>query len=308
MSLSLNSVTNDLLLKYDENFNELYDKILSLNTSITNKEEILVKERLEMKNKDLKIEYLYSIIIFVLLLGVLLIAHATNKIDNKKLIGSIILLSLLLLVYCYILYKRSIEVPSFVKNALVDMGNFSNSLVKATFKNPYNCPANCPPIAIEEESEPSSNNFGSTITASPTLLYTNATGNNAAINNPYDKSLTGAITVNSPGGGLYADYLITTGIITVTSGTLQATNVYCSSISTSNANTRDITISDLYNLSNENILKYIISIYEKISELLNQTIKIFHSYNMICIKINNLINPTNIDSETEYDIKLLSIT
>jgi hypothetical protein len=69
-----------------------------------------------------------------------------------------------------------------------------------------------------------------------------------------------------------------------------------------------ITISDLYNLSNENILKYIISIYEKISELLNQTIKIFHSYNMICIKINNLINPTNIDSETEYDIKLLSIT
>jgi hypothetical protein len=77
-----------------------------------------------------------------------------------------------------------------------------------------------------------------------------------------------------------------------------------------------ILLSDFYNLSNEYILKYIISIYEKFSELLNQTIKIFNSYNSICIQLNNLINPSlikinsvNIDSETEYeDIKLLSKT
>ena len=49
---------------------------------------------------------------------------------------------------------------------------------------------------------------------------------------------------------------------------------------------------------------------------LNQTIKLFDSYNLICIQINNLINPclikinsVNIDSDTEYeDIKLLSKT
>jgi hypothetical protein len=169
MPVSLKNVTNDLLLEYDENFNDLYNKILSLNTSITNKEEILVKERLEMKNKDLKIEYLYSMIIFVLLLCPLLIAHATNKIDTPKLIVSIILLLLLLFLYCYILYKRSIEVPSFVKTTLVNMEDLSSSLIKQTFKNPYSCPANCPPIAIEEESPPTSNNFGSNITAAPTL-------------------------------------------------------------------------------------------------------------------------------------------
>ena len=166
---SLNSVTNDLLLKYDENFNELYNKILSLNTSITNKEEILVKERLEMKNKDLNIEYLYSSIIFVLLLGVLLIAHATNKIDTMKLIVSIILLLLLLLLYCYILYKNSIQIPSFVKKSLVNMEDLSSSLIKQTFKNPYTCPANCPSIIVEEESTPTSNNFGSNINIAPTL-------------------------------------------------------------------------------------------------------------------------------------------
>jgi hypothetical protein len=84
-----------------------------------------------------------------------------------------------------------------------------------------------------------------------------------------------------------------------------------------------ITLSDFYNLSNENILKYIVDIYDKFSELLNQTIKVLKSYNLICTQINNLINPcliknnpclikinsVNIDSETEYeDIKLLSKT
>ena len=76
-----------------------------------------------------------------------------------------------------------------------------------------------------------------------------------------------------------------------------------------------ITLTDFYDLSNENILKYIITIYEKFSQLLNHTIKLFDSYNLICIQLNNLINPclikiksVNIDSETEYDdIKLLSI-
>ena len=169
MSVSLNSVTNDLLLKYDENFNDLYNKILSLNTSITNKEEILVKERLEMKNKDLNIEYLYSAIIFVLLLCPLLIAHATNKIDTGKLIVGILVLLLLLLLYCYMLYKRSIQVPSFVKKALVNMGNFSSSLINQTFKNPYTCPADCPTVSVEEESAPTSTNFGSNIIIAPTL-------------------------------------------------------------------------------------------------------------------------------------------
>ena len=76
-----------------------------------------------------------------------------------------------------------------------------------------------------------------------------------------------------------------------------------------------ILIYDFYNLSNENILKYIIIIYDKFNELLNQTIKLFDSYNLICIQLNNLINPSfitiksiQIDSETEDDdIKLLSL-
>jgi len=87
-----------------------------------------------------------------------------------------------------------------------------------------------------------------TITASPALSYTNATGYPGTINNPYNKSLTGAITLN--GTGLQSpDNLRTTGTITVTSGILNSNDVYCSSISSSNANTRDITIYNILYLT-----------------------------------------------------------
>ena len=89
-----------------------------------------------------------------------------------------------------------------------------------------------------------------TIIASPALSYTNTTSSSATINNPYNKALTGAITVNSPGGGvLYSDYLRTTSTITVTAGGINSTDVYCSSISSSNANTRDIIITNILYLT-----------------------------------------------------------
>jgi hypothetical protein len=73
-----------------------------------------------------------------------------------------------------------------------------------------------------------------------------------------------------------------------------------------------ILVSDFYDLSNENLIKYFIVIFEKFLELLNHTIALFDSYNLICIQLNNLLNPIIIninskliDSETENeDIKL----
>jgi hypothetical protein len=75
-----------------------------------------------------------------------------------------------------------------------------------------------------------------------------------------------------------------------------------------------ITVKEFLELTDENIIKYIVVIYDKFIELLNQTIKLFDSYNLICIQLNNLLNPMlvninsgYIDSETEFDdIKLYS--
>jgi len=73
-------------------------------------------------------------------------------------------------------------------------------------------------------------------------------------------------------------------------------------------------INDFIRLSNENIIKYIVVIFDKFNDLLNQIIKLFNSYYLVCNKLNNLYNPLiinintiNINSETEIDdIKLYS--
>ena len=75
-----------------------------------------------------------------------------------------------------------------------------------------------------------------------------------------------------------------------------------------------LTVDAFTKLNDENIIKYLIVIYDKFYELLNQTIKLFDSYNLICLQLNNLLNPLiininsiNFDSETEAeDIKLYS--
>lgn len=86
-----------------------------------------------------------------------------------------------------------------------------------------------------------------TITASPALSYTNTNANVSGIFNPYNKSLTSTITINSPGGvNVNEGNLVTTSTITVTAGTLLAADVYCSSFSSSSSSTRSISINNLY--------------------------------------------------------------
>ena len=75
-----------------------------------------------------------------------------------------------------------------------------------------------------------------------------------------------------------------------------------------------LTINEFKRLTDENIIKYLVIIFDKFNELLNQTIKLFDSYNLVCLQITNLFNPliinintVNIDSETEIDdIKIYS--
>jgi hypothetical protein len=69
-----------------------------------------------------------------------------------------------------------------------------------------------------------------------------------------------------------------------------------------------LTVTEFNRLTDENIIKYLVIIFDKFNELLNQTIKLFDSYNLVCLQLNNLFNPLiininsiNIDSETEYD-------
>ena len=67
-------------------------------------------------------------------------------------------------------------------------------------------------------------------------------------------------------------------------------------------------INDFYDAPLEIIVGYFITIYEKFSELLNQTITLFDTFNLNSILLDNLINPillninsSIIDSDTDMD-------
>jgi hypothetical protein len=75
-----------------------------------------------------------------------------------------------------------------------------------------------------------------------------------------------------------------------------------------------ITMDEYESLDAYDIIKYMEAIYERISKFLEDSIDLFTSYNMICMQINSMINPTlvnieikEVESETELDeIKLYS--
>jgi len=77
-----------------------------------------------------------------------------------------------------------------------------------------------------------------------------------------------------------------------------------------------ITYEDFDSLDNQGIIKYLLCIYERVNNLLDKTIKVFTTYNIIANTINSIFNPImvnictkNLDSETEIDdIRMLSDT
>ena len=156
---SINDVTNELLLKYDEKFNKSYDKRLFINSTIMNKEELINKENEEIVNKDVTIAILQYTALFLLILGALFIAYGLRKLYLKKFLGiTFVLFIIYLLIINFRVYY--IVTPDNVKKNLskltVQMASYIDESISKN--NPYKCPVNC--------STNSSNNGNS----NPTIL------------------------------------------------------------------------------------------------------------------------------------------
>lgn len=145
--LNLNNITNKLLLKYDDNFNELYDKKVNIDSSIMNKEELILKEHDEILKKEQNIAILQYSLFFSILFGVLLILYGLNKFDFTKLILYTIILFLIYaaVVYFNVYYKLTLyNAGRGLRNAKVIMNNYAATLVEDVME--YKCPTTCPPI------------------------------------------------------------------------------------------------------------------------------------------------------------------
>ncbi len=155
---SLNDITNELLLKYDDNFNTLYNKKLYLNSSIMNKEELINKINDEIYIKEINIVKLNYLIILVILYSILFIAYGMKKINIKALLGLyLILLLIYLFIVNYAIYyilnisgveksynKMKVQMSEFIDNKIANGDN-------------YKCPADC---TTNDEQEPGDTIYG----------------------------------------------------------------------------------------------------------------------------------------------------
>ncbi len=201
---TLNNTTNQLLLKYDDNFNKLYNSSDVLNQGIMNKEELIYKNLEANEQKDKMIDALYYTIAFVTMASILFILNALGKLPQKTLM---ILLLILFLIYIFIIYyiiiydqKKSIAILS------AQTGLGMKSWLESLFTGgaaPYKCPGGC----INDESgmddisgdddysglEPEDPNK---VTAYPTVILDKQSSENVWLNGDKSMNLYNAKFIN----------------------------------------------------------------------------------------------------------------
>lgn len=152
---SINSITNELILKYDDKFNQLHNKILNLNSSIMNKEELIIKEDELISQKESKILALEILIFFIILFGISLIFYALKKIDiNRLIIYSVAIVFFYILIIWYYIYSsfNNKSLADKLKSLEVSMKSYAHNALKTTIKDGgekrfgLKCPAKCQSI------------------------------------------------------------------------------------------------------------------------------------------------------------------
>lgn len=160
MSETLHNVTNQLLLKYDNNFQKYYQASDVLDEGIMNKEELILKNLQEDERKNKMIQILYATIAFTLLAFFLFSAHALQKIQTKQLWIGLLILFLLYLFYIYykIIYESKINLALLSYQTGQSMKAFGESVLTGSVPN-YQCPTGCELSGNDDEISGSSNNF-----------------------------------------------------------------------------------------------------------------------------------------------------
>jgi hypothetical protein len=170
MENNVNNITNELILKYDNKFNELYDKKLDIDQSIMNKEELIVRINDEINNKSYTISVLQYSLLFSILLGVAIILYGLKKIQSSNLILIFIILLLIYLLTIYFGVYHKIYLHNLgkgLRSVKVKMDEYKADLLGMV--TDYTCPSSCPPIVAPEDSDIISSYNSVTLKTNPQL-------------------------------------------------------------------------------------------------------------------------------------------
>lgn len=141
----LNSVTNELLNEYASKFNENYNDIVQLNSTIQNKEELIIRTQEVILYKERNIIILQYVLYFTIAFFLLTILYALKDLPFKTYMLIIGLLIIVLSVACYFHVAKHFSyfnISNKLQGLRVAMKNYAKKLAEIRIP-PYECPTQC---------------------------------------------------------------------------------------------------------------------------------------------------------------------
>ena len=142
---TLLEVTNDLLLSYDNKFNENYNRIVRTDSTIQNKEQLIIKETEVLMNKEKNIIILQYSTFLVLIICILFLLYGFGKITFSVFIEISILMVIvfsLIIYYQVVNYFNLYNIKKRIDGIQVAMKNYAQQLLEDTVPQ-YQCPSQC---------------------------------------------------------------------------------------------------------------------------------------------------------------------
>jgi len=139
-NITENDITNNLIMKYDQSFDQLYDRLTNMNNSIITKESYIKKITDEIYNKETNILILYYSIFVALLILIIVVLNGYKILSFVISIGIIVVFILIISVYLYFKIRNldySYYFNQKLKNIKIDMDDY---FIKDKNKT---CPSAC---------------------------------------------------------------------------------------------------------------------------------------------------------------------
>ena len=173
MSENLIGTTNELLLSYDKKFNENYSKIVQIDGSIQNKEQLIIQYNEVIMNKEKNIIILQYLIFLFLIFCILTVLYNRKIINFNIFIGMslfMIIIFALIIYFAVLNHYSSYNVAKKIQNLQVAMQSYAQKVLQDTIPG-YTCPSKCDnkKAPVEEEIQIKVQEPGETLNIDPQL-------------------------------------------------------------------------------------------------------------------------------------------
>ena len=157
----LNNVTNQLLNEYNKKFNNNYNDIVQLNSTIQNKEEIIIKTQEVILYKERNIIILQYLLYYTIIIFVLTILFSLKELPLKQYLIILVFLFFVLVIACYVHLTKYFNLYNIGRklDALkVGMITYAQKVLEDTV-TPYECTSQCANKDDTETDEEYNSNF-----------------------------------------------------------------------------------------------------------------------------------------------------